>query len=688
MYMPGSQVAEMRRIARIFTSFIALAAAQLCPIESFPEVTEGSWLPGVVYQAVIAGKPRVSVPLKIDGFNRTVTINGLGTLNSLDSSAFTPSPLRGGEVTALVAANGTNGSLITLNFLGATCTLHGISIYKTPPTPWRQASFEAELRLQFDKCVGGLPDQTAGVVIGLDKDISAKSTSDVLTWVKEAIQTAPTTTPPPVVKVSAVQNHKREEVLTTSGSQGKCKGKVQHQVKKATEDDCRQHCLGSEQVAELIHKKSQECDGYAFKAKGARRLSESSKDKNATTTAKEKKETTTTKASHNTTATTTTKSDANCVIYVGEVTEAEVDEGWVCYNMSINNTDAQKKPPKVIPQTTAFASLKDEFTKVASSQPLAYLMDMSAPVENASCFTPVWWFRLTDKDGKWSSFKLNEGVGKNDFTELLKLLPDPIELNKSTAISAPTVLDRVVVSSDVKPNSWSNFDKICYVPPAHVNMNCRTDEIANAMVTGLVTPTGTWLLVGVVFFLISGRPRRENYEPLQPKDAKPENHCGLLMVLVYSVIAVGGACLWSWAAFTFLNEILRSHQCYHGDEWLVIMVAAGLSAGLAIVIVIQYMGRQHPTHEHHLLRGTSAPPKRENRLMVVAMSDGQEAVPVPIESMGQRQTALGSRGDWGTLDYGRSAEDPMASNASSGSASAFQSFGRNAFASLGGRSGP
>merc|ERR1712147_138193 len=72
------------------------------------------------------------------------------------------------------------------------------------------------------------------------------------------------------------------------------------------------------------------------------------------------------------------------------------------------------------------------------------------------------------------------------------------------------------------------------------------------------------------------------------------------------VVAVLAAVGTSFGFMQLVNEALRSQMCYDLDEALVIMLCSMLSAGLAIVIILQYIKRHHPKHVSPLAGG---PPK-------------------------------------------------------------------------------
>merc|ERR1712066_466403 len=79
-----------------------------------------------------------------------------------------------------------------------------------------------------------------------------------------------------------------------------------------------------------------------------------------------------------------------------------------------------------------------------------------------------------------------------------------------------------------------------------------------------------------------------------------------------------GSVATSFGSMQLVNEMLRSQLCYDVDEALVIMLTAMLSAGLAIVIILQYIKRLHPKHPHPLFtQPASSPPPAQPQTPVL-----------------------------------------------------------------------
>merc|ERR1712176_1425017 len=109
--------------------------------------------------------------------------------------------------------------------------------------------------------------------------------------------------------------------------------------------------------------------------------------------------------------------------------------------------------------------------EIFAAHPLAYASQISAPADQPGCFNPVWWFRLTDQLGNPMSVPMKDA----DLNELLEILPKAEVLNGT--LSAPTVMDRVVVDACNFDNHWGR--PTCFVPPPKTSKTCHSDAIGN-----------------------------------------------------------------------------------------------------------------------------------------------------------------------------------------------------------------
>jgi hypothetical protein len=290
-----------------------------------------------------------------------------------------------------------------------------------------------------------------------------------------------------------------------------------------------------------------------------------------------------------------------CILYQSSVLAIKSeDEKWYCANVTEEVTkvgELTTTPEQVVVTTAGVVAVDSvDFTQVFSASPVASLTQISSPVVEPACFNPVWWFKLEDREGTLSSI----AVKAADYQTLLELVPEAAAPEKN--VSAPRVMDRVLMDSCLSyENQWGG--SICQVSaPKTSNPKCTRDAMGNAMVTGVATAVATWLVVGVAFFLLSSSFRQKSQEGFnQPEEQMDEKTvCKAQTVLFLSVVAIGASVGSSFGFMQLVNEALRSQICYDTDEALVIMLCTMLSAGLAIVIILQYIKRQHPKHGHPL----------------------------------------------------------------------------------------
>jgi hypothetical protein len=526
----------------------------------------------------------------MDGFNRTAEIKGLCTPGLLNSAEFL-----GHDSKHEKSAHVKTTSQISMSFSGATCTLTAISIYKT----LQPAAFLAEGRLQFENCVGGPLNLSMALVIGISEDVTGASSANLMKWMEEVEPHKVLTTPPPAPVVLTSKVNLTETLI----GNGTCIGTEKASGRRSmipTKDLCQQQCTASFQQARLTGM-TDGCRGFAFHA-----------------------------------------ANDTCVLYEGAVVKSDktaADSGeWVCYNMTIHKPHIEKH---TVATTTTVAPILSELdflqAQVFSQRPMAYMTQVSAPSDAPTCFNSSWWFRLQDQLGGPVAIPIKTA----DFTKLMKVLPAANK--KSGSQNAPIVIDRVMLNACNYDNRWGRT--VCFVPEVKKNPICSSDVSSTAIVTGCLTAIGTWLLVAIVFFLMSGASRpKAGYEQLHEGDRPtPRATCDGKILLFVSVAALGGACLTSWGGFELVSEILRSAPCYDFDEELVIILASMLAAALAIIIFLQYLARVHPTHEHPLITNPNPPAKPETKLILVEVNDGEKVGhPVPVNSSMASGNAMAS----------------------------------------------
>lgn len=534
------------------------AVASGCPIVT----PAGAWPQGAIHTAVSAGKPNVSVPPKLVGFNRTVTIDGLCADAFTVSTDFTCGGA-GGEFRAGLTAPPAQ-SPVALRFGAASCPLTAISVYKTAAG----SVFEAEMRFSFEGCVDA-PVASAAVVVGIRKD--ATSDFNLMPWTKEVCNIQGATTPP----ASATVSQETATILMAVGK-GQCKAVERRQIANiTTETACKLQCVGSSTKAQLLGGVG--CTGFSFKA-GAK--------------------------------------GPNCITYSGSVVainNKSSDAGWKCFNMSFKNTSYSKStPPPVVIQKdeTQMLYLKT----VLGESTNGYLQHISPPADAPTCFTPLWWFTLQDAKGHPQSVPVKEA----DWDSFMDLIPD--HMATASVVSAPVVLDRVIVDTCHASPGWGH--QACFVPEVK-KTECRQEEVTGAIVSGVITSILTWILVGITFYIYK-RSLKGNgsYESLN-EPGQGGRFCQSRIVCLLCVTAAGGACISCYVSMKFLEAVLRSEGCYDFQEFLVVILAVVLSVALTIIIILQYMATAHPSHPHPLLGGDKKVERKNTKLVLVEVEDGK-----------------------------------------------------------------
>jgi len=303
--------------------------------------------------------------------------------------------------------------------------------------------------------------------------------------------------------------------------------------------------------------------------------------------------------------------DENCILFEGEVTQIKNASGWTCFNLSrpeSNMSTATPAPPVIEAEKPVELDLFEKLTEVFGDAGAAYMQQISPPADSPGCFSPMWYFTLEDYAGMPVALSVSEAEWQELETKL------PITPKAIVNVSAPQILDRVVVDFCGKGKGWGHTT--CFVPTVAKD-DCRSLEVTTATVAGVFTSLGTWVLVGIVYFLCHARknPGNKQYEQLVDADRPSSAACPTRIVLILTFVALGGALLCSWTVVTFLNHAFRGNGCFNYDEFLIVILAVMLSVALAIILILQYMVRIHPAHSHPLFT-TPAPPKASKLVMV------------------------------------------------------------------------
>lgn len=372
----------------VLLAVVRQASGAACPVEP----PTGAWPQGAARKAVHAGRvhDNINVPDKWDGFNRSVSIDGLCLDSFTASSSYSCSGGVGGEFSA-AAKVPTN---VTLRFGAASCPLTAMSIYKTP-----KGTFEAEMRLQFDGCVAA-PVASAAVVVGIRKDKEADF--NLLPWTEDVCKSETTTWAPPA-SISTETNAKMLLV-----GQGNCDATELKSIKNiATTEDCKLQCISETSQAALLD--TAPCTGFTYNNQ--------------------------------------VSSEANCITFKGKVTKATDKAGWTCYNMTTEETQYAKSTPAPVLGPKDTTQMLD-MNKVLTSSP-ALLEEILPPAAEPTCFKSMWWFTLQDRMGNPRSLP----VKLADWDAFMAKLPEPMT-TKSVVDTASMVMDRILVNTCVAGTGW------------------------------------------------------------------------------------------------------------------------------------------------------------------------------------------------------------------------------------------
>lgn len=539
-----------------------------------------------MYEAVSAGVgiAGVLLPDKADGYNRTVSVDGLCSNAFTNSSAFTCQRVGGEFYAGLLAAKG--ASPVSLSFGTATCQMTGISISKTHAT----TPFQAELRLQFESCKGSAAGVTnAAVVVGIRKEVNPAVDMGLLAWSKEvcaAAAAAGTTT-----TVAPVQVSQQTDARVTEVGAGSCKASERRQIENIKkETECKLECIGSASSAQVLGGTG--CTGFAFNAAA---------------------------------------SGATCITYSGAVLQAKSHSGWKCFNMSFEkSTYAKATPAPVAPaqENTQILNVKQALGQIE----MAYLHEISPPKDSPDCFKPMWWFKPEDKLGN----ELSVAVDAADWEDFMSFLPDASKT--VSVVSAPMVLDRVLFNTCTNSSGWGRECSVFVVAPeATQATQCRSAEIWSAIVAGVITSVLTWLLVAIVFKVCHLGRRASSkstnlyqYERLKaPVDGKQGEKivCDCSVVALLSLVALVGSAGSCWISMQFLTTVFRKAECYNINEFFIVILCVCISTALTIMIFLWHMTGFSISHPlvHDPVRHMSAPkeaPQKESHLVLVDVVDG------------------------------------------------------------------
>jgi len=569
------------------------------------DVPEGNWKPAAAHRAVLAGSPDVSVPSAIDGFNRTVKLDG--GCSDLPSQKFESStPSSKGELLAI--ATGETGMRLTWGSMDA--ALQGIAVFR------RSAADDDAIgiRFQFENA-----DTKTFADLELDlKEDDAGETQNLVSWLR-TVHNMQTTTPQPVVNVSVSLEFKRVPL-----GNGTCNGTVNRKFETEyvpTARQCEGLCQGSikkhfglpaEQRRGLM------CVGYAYNpdAKG---------------------------------------DEPACITYRGgplSAVNASGAGGFNCFGelaKDISSHSSTPQPEQVEDQAQVL--LKIESTLLNGLD--AVLQEVSPPKDAESCFDKVSHFEARDEDDARVALPINS----EDWEDLISILPKVENMTNATAPGS-VVMDRLIFLTCGGDEVWSSSsgtNKACPPPTVDCRSN-STGYIFMPILTGLFTSTLAWIAVYIVFQLL-GQPTEsagkftqsgKMYSSLneQPSGTSSTPICTQMMVIILLIVALLVAALVGYVMSYITDSLLvtdstdEDSECsnYPNDVWIV-AYACGVGAWTAVGVGILYLW---------MVSRARTPVNPDSKHILCRMQDGENGQEVAevweVDRLQQRLPMMSAKG--------------------------------------------
>lgn len=548
----------------------------------------------------------MSVPIPGSGFNRTLDIDGICNDVLYSSSGFSspsctkniaqgPTSLarKAGEFHAIVK----EATGAALRFDGAECDLKAIAIRKTEAG----APFKAEIRFEFETCkklahFSGEPvASSSAVVLGLRKDstlipASLPGTSlqlGLVPWMKAVCGWAKAA---PVKKSSL--SLKVEHVLKNYGP-GKCKhaSSSDEKVKAdlVTREACKEDCSRSILEHKYQNLAAGVCTGFAF------------------------------------------SEGKQCVTYTGTIGSSaskSPDASWQCFGMTLKGQSSQAaQTTKVDPEAQKKdLHVRNVFSGPPVSMSTAKLMEIKPQAGDEKCASKIpaaWWFMLQDDAGAYSSL----GVPSVEWNELMGMLPDP--LTNAKPVRSSLTIDRVLVTTGNPGNpkvaaKMASWGRDCIKPK--MEKLCNNKQLVNSIVTGFIVPFGGWLVVSWVQKLLPANHARIGGDTLQydPAEVPRCSLQGVAILCIVAVLACGGL---AFGCSTAVGYAFGAAGCLHGArEMVVVGVATGIPAALAMIFGLIYLNRSADKHAVTQQPGPSQALPKGHKLMLVEVQEGQDVM--------------------------------------------------------------
>jgi hypothetical protein len=433
--------------------------------------------------------------------------------------------------------------------------------------------------------------------------------------------------------------------LTQEGN-ASCDSKVlEVNAMASTLGGCKIACGSKYQTASITGNEAEKCSGFAFNprsqphqqcilytgdisvkpainpvaAKSRRRLSGTDSDADASTAK----------------PTTTTTTQAQ------DITDRP---GWQCYSLEVTHSTAMKATPapRGYEEYQAEAGLSETLrlkeamggTKTNMQEAILHQVDPPQPF----CYEAAWWFSLQDSVGVPAHISVND----EHWDDIMKLLP--AYTPESAPVDSTITIDRVMVKTCTDTGGWG---RTCVMPKAV--STCDSVQMVNAVLTGLITPIVSWLVVFVVYKQVKGKDQQGEGPEAEKEMAK----CPAMVIIVCCITAIVISMGISYALATIVEKIF-GRNCFHEErEHMVVWLGAGGAAAVSMLIALLYLFQSSKVHaetEEVKHKAIGPPPGKKYAVMAIGPDGSGTVVNHDIHGSG---FASGGR--------------PMASNMSTGS---------------------
>lgn len=529
-----------------------------------PQLDESrKWKNAILLESAMEGSPNYGVPAVGNGFNRTLNLDGFCNNIIWAATDFKCAKKKNEWHAALKKATGA-----ILKFDNADCALHGVTIAKKPPG----SDYEAELRLQFFPCenrfgAGNPPVSSAAIAIGLKKEGDEKhkgNAPNLQHWMNEVCDVE--ATPVGITQISTSTHVDLDDL-----GNGVCDSTILQCVDTATTlDACKTTCSSESQTAAALGKTDSLCTGFAW---------------NDAAPVAEKcilyKGDISVKAPRRRLDTNTTSDDANHS--QAKPCQFVNHPGFKCFKVNVTKTNNDVATPapvgygKYLFENGLVDSLHMANVMGGTKQSMTEAILTQVDPPEPFCYEATWWFSLQDETGTPAHISLNN----KHFDKVMEILPQYVP--EITPIGSTITKDRVLVQTCTTIKGWG---RSCVMPAGKAL--CDSVQMINSIVTGLLTPILSWLLVNLVYSMMKGKDRDGD----GPEAAKEAPKCDGMIAIICCIVAIVFSMVISYGSSTILEKLLGK-DCFHeAREHIVVWLASGGAAAVSMLIAILYLFHQ------------------------------------------------------------------------------------------------